>query len=134
MNRSLQIKTLPIVIVLFLVPAAIYAQADQVTTKTPALEQLCICENTPITKHSFIVKLTHEISSILKKVKSIITGQGGKFEGNTECGFFDGKSLMGTIKVKYRSISNNEVEIIIEDKPFIIPSQTIESEIKKYLS
>jgi len=41
---------------------------------------------------------------------------------------------MGTIKVKYRSISNNEVEIIIEDKPFIIPSQTIESEIKKYLS
>ena len=135
MNRSLQIKTLPIVIVLFLVPSGIYAQVDQVTTKTPALEQLCICENTsPLTKHSFIVKLTHEISSILKKVKSIITGQGGSFEGNTECGSFDGKSLMGTIKVKYRSISNNEVEIIIEDKPFIIPSQTIESEIKKYLS
>ena len=134
MNRSLQIKTLSIVIVLFLVPSAIYAQADQVTTKTPALEQLCICENTSLTKHSFIVKLTHEISSILKKVKSIITGQGVKFEGNTECGFFDGKSLLGTIKVKYRSISNNEVEIIIEDKPFIIPSQTIESEIKKYLS
>jgi hypothetical protein len=124
MNRSLQIKTLPIVLVLFLIPAVVHAQPDQT----------CVCENTSLTKYSFIVKLTHEISPILRKVKSIITGQGGSFEGNTECGFFDGKSVMGTIKVKYRSISNNEVEIIIEDKPFIIPTQTIESEIKKYLS
>ena len=61
-------------------------------------------------------------------------GQGGKFEGNTECGFFDGKSVMGTIKLKYRSISDSEIEIVIEDKPFIIPSPTIESEVKKYLS
>jgi hypothetical protein len=124
MNRSLQIITLPIVLVLFLIPAVIQAQPDQT----------CGCGKTSITKHSFIVKLTHEISSILKKTKSIITGQGGRFEGNTECGSFDGKSLLGTIKVKYRSLSNNEVEIIIEDKPFIIPAQTIESEIKKYLS
>ena len=51
-----------------------------------------------------------------------------------ECGYFDGKSVLGTIKVKYRSISDNKIEIIIEDKPFIIPSQTIESAIKKYLS
>jgi hypothetical protein len=124
MNRSLQIKTLPIVIVLFLMPAVTYAQPDQP----------CVCGMTSLTKHSFIVKLTHEISPILRKVKSIITGQGGRFEGNTECGFFDGKSLLGTIKVKYRNLSNNEVEIIIEDKPFIVPTQTIESEIKKYLS
>ena len=134
MKRSLQIKTLTIVIGLFLIPAVIHAQPDQVTTKTPALEQPCVCEGTSLTKHFFIVKLKNEISSILMKVKSIITGQGGRFEGNTECGFFDGKSVLGTIKVKYRSISNNEIEIIIEDKPFIVPSQTIESEIKKYLS
>jgi hypothetical protein len=134
MNSSLQIKTMTIVIGLFLIPAVIHAQPDQVTTKPPALEQLCICEDTSLTKHSFIVKLKNEISSILNKVKSIITGQGGRFEGNTECGFFDGKSVLGTIKVKYRSISDNEIEIIIEDKPFIIPSQTIESAIKKYLS
>jgi len=87
-----------------------------------------------MTKHSFIVKLTSELSSILTKVKSLITGQGGKFEGNTECGFFDGKSVLGTIKVKYRSVSKDEIEVIIEDKPFIVPSQTIESVIKKYLS
>jgi len=123
-----------IVIGLFLIPAVIHAQPDQVTTETPALEQPCVCESTSLTKHSFIVKLKNEISSILEKVKSLIKEQGGQFEGNTECGFFDGKSVLGTIKVKYRSISNNEIEIIIEDKPFIIPSQTIESKIKKYLS
>ncbi|MCG2721774.1 MAG: hypothetical protein L6290_07140 [Thermodesulfovibrionales bacterium] len=134
MKRSLHIKTMAIVIGLFVIPAVIYAQPDQVATKTPVLEQPCVCESTSLTKYSFIVKLKNEISSILKKVKSIITQQGGKFEGNTECGFFDGKSVLGIIKVKYRSISHNEIEIIIEDKPFIIPCQTIEAKIKKYLS
>jgi hypothetical protein len=134
MKRSLQIKTMTIVIGLFLIPAVIHAQPEQVTTKPPELEQSCVCEGTSQTKHSFIVKLKNEISSILTKVKSIITGRGGRFEGNTECGFFDGKSVLGTIKLKYRTISDNEIEIIIEDKPFIIPSQMIESQIKKYLS
>jgi hypothetical protein len=134
MKRSLQIKTMTIVIGLFLIPAVTHAQPDQVTPKPPTVEQPYICEGTSLTKHSFIVKLKNEISSILTKVKSIITGRGGRFEGNTECGSFDGKSVLGTIKVKYRSISDNEIEIIIEDKPFIIPAQMIESQIKKYLS
>lgn len=134
MKRSLQIKTMTIVMGLFLIPALIHAQPDQFTTKPPALEQPCVCKGTSLPKHSFIVKLKNEISSILTKVKSLITGRGGKFEGNTECGSFDGKSVLGTIKVKYRSISDNEIEIIIEDKPFIIPAQIIETQIKKYLS
>jgi hypothetical protein len=134
MKRSLQIKTLAILIVLFSIPAVVHAQSDQIAIITPAVEHPCVCEDAPPMKHSFIVKLTSGISSILNKVKAIITGGGGKFEGNTECGAFDGKSVLGTIKIKYRTISENEIEIIIEDKPFIVPSQTIESAIKKYLS
>ena len=134
MKRSLQIKTLILVSVLISIPALIHAQPDQISAITPLLQQPCVCEDTTITKHSFIVKLTSELSSILNKVKSLITGKGGKFEGNTECGSFDGKSVLGSIKVKYRSISDDEIEIIIEDKPFLIPSQTIESAIKNYLS
>jgi hypothetical protein len=134
MKRTLQIRTLALVVVLASIPALIHAESDQISTIPPLLQQPCACEDAPPTKHSFIVKLTSEISSILSKVKSFITGKGGKFEGNTECGHFDGKSVLGTIKVKYRSISENEIEIIIEDKPFIIPSQTIEAAIKKYLS
>jgi hypothetical protein len=134
MKRSLHIKSMTIVIGLFLIPAVICAQPDQAATKTPVLEQPCVCESTSLTKYSFIVKLKNEISSILMKVKAIITQQGGKFEGNAECGFFDGNSVLGTIKVKYHSISHNEIEIIIEDKPFLVPCQTIEAKIKKYLS
>lgn len=133
MKRSLQIKTLILVSVLISVPALIHAQPDQISAIIPLLQQPCVCEDTSLTKHSFIVKLTSELSSILNRVKSFITGKGGKFEGNTECGSFDGKSVLGTIKVKYRSISDDEIEIIIEDKPFLIPSQTIESAIKNYL-
>jgi hypothetical protein len=134
MKRSLQIKTLTIVFGLFLIPTVVHAQPDQITTDLPQSEQPCVCEDTHPTKHSFIVKLTSELSSILNKVKALITGQGGRFEGNTECGVFDGKSVLGTVTIKYHSISDNEIEIIIEDKPFILPSQTIESAIKKYLS
>jgi len=134
MKRSLQIKTLALVIMSIWIPAVIHAQPDQISAIPPLFHQSCVCEDTSLTKHSFIIKLTSELSSILNKVKSLITGKGGKFEGNTECGYFDGKSVLGTIKVKYRSISDDEIEIIIEDKPFIVPSRTIESAIKKYLS
>jgi hypothetical protein len=67
-------------------------------------------------------------------MKSIITGKGGSFEGNRESGSFEGKSVLGTIKGEYRSISDNEIEITIDDKPLLMSYSTIESEIKKYLS
>jgi len=66
-------------------------------------------------------------------MKSIIMGKGGSFEGNTERGSFEGKSVLGIIKGEYRSISHNEIEIIIDDKPFVMTYSAIESEIKKYL-
>jgi hypothetical protein len=65
MKRSLHIKSMTIVIGLFLIPAVIYAQPDQAATKTPVLEQPCVCESTSLMKYSFIVKLKNEISSIL---------------------------------------------------------------------
>jgi hypothetical protein len=134
MKRSFYIKSLAVTIMLFSIPAVIHAQSDQITTISLSPEHPCVCEDAPPAKHSFIVKLTNGISAILSKVKALITGGGGKFEGNTECGAFDGKSALGTVKIKYRTISEDEIEITIEDKPFIVPSQAIESAIKKYLS
>ena len=84
--------------------------------------------------HSFTVKFNEEISSILKKVESEIMDKGGRFEGNTESGSFDGKSPLGTIRGEYCSISHNEIEITIKDKPFIVTYSMIESEMKKYFS
>ena len=134
MKRSLYAIIMSIVIGLFLMPATIYAQPDQDATIVSPIEQPQACKSVLPVRHSFIVKLKDEASSILRKMKSIITGKGGSFEGNKECGSFEGKLLFGTIKCEYRSISANEIEIIIDAKPLIMPYSKIESEIKKYLS
>jgi hypothetical protein len=112
------------VIGLFLMPATIYAQSNQDAT----------CKSTTRDKHSFIVRLKEEASSMLSKMKSIITKKGGSFEGNKDCGSFEGKSALGPIKGEYRSISDKEIEVTIDDKPLDMSYSLIESVIKEYLS
>lgn len=84
--------------------------------------------------HSFTVTLSDEISAVLQRVESEITGKGGSFRGNTERGSFAGRSLLGVIKGEYRGITENEIRITIIDKPFAVPYGMIEFEIKKYFS
>jgi len=134
MKRSLYAIIISFVIGLFLIPVTIYAQSDQDATIVSPIEQPNTCKSVSRVKHSFIVKLKDEVSSILSKMKSIITGKGGSFEGNKECGSFEGESVLGTITGEYRSISDNEIEITIDDKPLVMSYSTIEAEIKKYLS
>ncbi|HTR45302.1 MAG TPA: hypothetical protein VMH06_06290 [Thermodesulfovibrionales bacterium] len=84
--------------------------------------------------HSFTIRLNDEISSVLKRVESGITGNGGRFEGDLECGTFAGKSVLGFIEGRYHSLSDREIRITITDKPFIVPYRTIESELRKYFA
>lgn len=133
MGRSLHITIVTIVVGLLLTPAVIGAQSGRDSTNSPTVELTPVCVDTATAKHSFIVKLHDQISSIIDKIRSKITGSGGRFEGDIKCGCFNGKSVLGMIKGEYRSISDTEVEITIEDKPFIIPYGTIESRIKEYL-
>ncbi len=122
------------VIGLSFAPLTIYAQPDQDASIVTPAEQPHACKSASQVKHSFIVKLKEGVASLLNKMKSIITGKGGSFEGDKECGCFEGKSALGTIKGEYRSISDDEIEITINDKPFFLPYSTIEAAIKKYLS
>ncbi len=82
--------------------------------------------------YSFTIELKEEISSVLRNVKTAITGSGGRFEGDTEKGTFHGITVAGTIKGEYCSMSDREIKIIITDKPFIVPHSMIETEIRKY--
>lgn len=84
--------------------------------------------------HTFTVALSDEISSVLSRVESAITGSGGTFSGDTAKGVFQGNSIMGPIKGEYCSVAGNEIRITIKDKPFIVPFSMIEGEIKKYFS
>ncbi|HMK50606.1 MAG TPA: hypothetical protein VK435_11180 [Thermodesulfovibrionales bacterium] len=118
-------------VVLLFLPMMIYAQEEAnqgIVALNPSMS-----DSNCIPKHSFIVTVREQISSILSKIKSKITGSGGTFDGNAESGSFAGRSRLGTIKGGYRSISDNEIEITIEDKPFLVPYSAIESEIKKSL-
>ena len=82
--------------------------------------------------HSFSVVVREEISVILRKVESEITGKGGRFAGTAEWGSFEGKSLLGVIKGEYRGVTETELMITITDKPFAVPYGIIEAEIRKY--
>jgi hypothetical protein len=134
MKRTLYVIIMCFALGLFLIPVTIYAQSDQDSTIVSPMEQPQACKGASRVKHSFMVKLKDEVASVLSKMKSLITGKGGSFEGNKENGSFEGKTVLGTIKGEYRSISDNEIEITIDDKPFLVSYSTIESEIKKYLS
>ena len=133
MGRSLYITIVTIVVGLLLTPAVIGAQSARVSTNNAGVERPPVCEGTVTAGHSFYVKLHNQISSIIEKIRSEITDGGGRFEGDTKCGCFNGKSVLGMIKGEYRTISDTEVEITIDDKPFIIPYGTIESRIKEHL-
>lgn len=84
--------------------------------------------------HTFIVKFSDEISSVVEKVHSGITGSGGRFEGDTEGGLFEGKTVAGLIRGRYRFVAGDEIEVTITHKPFIVPYGSIEAEIKKFFA
>jgi len=127
--------TVTIVIGLLLTSVAIQAQSGQVSRNNATIERSAVCDGSVMTaKHSFNVILHSQISSIIDRIRSRITDSGGRFEGDAKCGCFHGKSVIGMIKGEYRTISDTEVEITIEDKPFMLPYGIIESRIKEYLS
>lgn len=84
--------------------------------------------------HTFKVAVSEEISSIVKRVETAITGSGGIFEGDATKGVFRGRSVMGLIKGEYCSVAGNELRITITDKPFIVPYSVIEARIRKYFT
>ncbi|MDP2156417.1 MAG: hypothetical protein Q8K68_01750 [Nitrospirota bacterium] len=82
--------------------------------------------------HIFTLAISDDISSVLARVESALTGSGGTFLGNSEKGVFQGNSIMGPIRGEYCSVAENEIRITIKDKPFVVPYSMIEGEIKKY--
>ena len=82
--------------------------------------------------HSFTIALAHDIASVLKHVESAVAENGGRFWGDAEKGNFQGSTVVGPIKGEYCAVSDNEITITITDKPFFVPYEMIEAEIRKY--
>ena len=78
---------------------------------------------------NFTIPFTGSAEDILEKASSAVKSQGGMFAGDTTSGNFDvsvfGNTIIGTYQV-----SNNNLNIIIESKPFLVPCSMIEGFLK----
>lgn len=82
---------------------------------------------------SFSIPFTGSAESILQKAKSAIESQNGNFTGDTNSGNFEVSVFANSIK-GYYSISGQNLNLTITDKPFLISCNTIESLLKSRIS
>jgi hypothetical protein len=75
---------------------------------------------------SFSIPFTGSAMDVLRRAKSAVLGQGGAFEGTAESGGFEVSVLGSAIRGSY-TVSGQDLNIVIESKPFLIPCSTIES-------
>lgn len=84
--------------------------------------------------HTFTIMASDGIASLIMRVESAITSNGGSFSGNEEKGIFSGRTPLGFIKGEYCCTLDNDIEVTIVDKPFFVPYSVIESKIREYFS
>lgn len=81
---------------------------------------------------NFIIPFSGDADLILKKARSTVENQGGNFNGDAVQGKFDlsifGNSIIGSYEVVI-----NDLKIVIEEKPFLVPCSAIESFLKKQI-
>ena len=70
---------------------------------------------------------------ILAKAKSAVQGQGGQFNGDTGSGNFNVSVFGNTIAGSY-TVTGQDMNIVIDSKPFLIPCSTIESFMKNQIA
>ncbi len=81
---------------------------------------------------NFSIPFSGSAEDVLMKAKSSVQSQGGNFNGNETNGIFDVSVFGNTIKGSY-SVSGQNLDIIIDSKPFLIPCSTIESFLKNQI-
>ncbi len=70
---------------------------------------------------------------VLAKAKKAVESQGGAFTGNTTNGNFNVSVFGNKIAGEY-SVSGQILNILVTDKPFLIPCNTIEGYLRKQIS
>ncbi len=78
---------------------------------------------------NFSIPFTGDASSVLDKAKEAVEKQSGSFTGDTNSGNFRVSFFSQEIIGAY-TVSGNELNIIIESKPFMVPCSAIESFLK----
>ena len=82
---------------------------------------------------NFSIPFSGDPETVLRKAKSTVESQGGSFNGDLSSGNFDVSVFGNTIAGSYNVLGQN-LDIVIDSKPFLIPCSTIESFLTKQLS
>lgn len=78
---------------------------------------------------SFSLPITGSPEEVLNKARSAVQGQGGSFNGDTTSGNFKVTVFGNTIAGNY-TVSGDNMNVEITDKPFLLSCGMIESYLK----
>lgn len=84
-----------------------------------------------MSKCNFSIGFSGTPQEVLDKARAAVEKQGGTFNGDAGSGSFS-IHVFGTITGSY-SVSGNQLNIVIEDKPIMIPCGAIENVLKSQI-
>lgn len=82
---------------------------------------------------SFTIPFTGDADIILDKAKSAVEKQSGNFTGDLNGGQFD-VSIFGQGIIGGYTVSNGNLNIVITEKPFMVPCNAIENFLKSQIA
>jgi hypothetical protein len=85
-----------------------------------------------MSKCNFSIPFSGSAEQILNRAKAAVEKQGGNFSGDAGGGSFS-INVFGNISGRY-TVSGNQLDIAIEDKPIMIPCAAIENALRNQIS
>jgi hypothetical protein len=85
-----------------------------------------------MSKCDFSIPFSGSAEDVYNKAKAAVERQGGLFNGDAVSGSFS-INVFGTISGSY-TVSGSQLNIVIEDKPMMIPCSAIENVLKNQIS
>lgn len=84
-----------------------------------------------MSKCNFSISFSGTPDEVYTKAKAAVERQGGSFNGDASSGSFN-INVFGAISGSY-SVAGNQLHVVIEDKPMMIPCGAIENVLKSQI-
>lgn len=84
-----------------------------------------------MSKCNFSIGFTGSPEDVFNKARTAVEKQGGNFSGDSNSGQFS-INVFGNISGRY-TVSGSQLDIVIEDKPMMIPCSAIENVLKSQI-
>ena len=81
---------------------------------------------------TFTIPFVGESTEVLEKAKKAVEKQSGTFTGDTNAGNFQ-VSFFGQEIIGGYTVEGNDLQIVIDSKPFMVPCNAIESFLKSQI-